>query len=206
MNKKNLELFQLDEGATFEEVTAKYEELKAKYSEERFLDGEVGNEAARMLHKIETAYQELKTEYAEKMENGLRGNAYELVDTYIKNGQLNEAQQLLDSFNERPAEWHYMQSVVFYKKSWINESKKQLEIAMHMEPSNDKYRNSYDKLMQKIEYEHKMAQQMNAQQTGNQQYNNANGAYNQQQQQQMGGNGCCDCLMACCLFQMCCRN
>lgn len=202
MNKKNLELFDLEEGATFEEVTARYEALKAKYSEERFLDGEKGNEAARMLHKIEVAYQELRTEFNEKIENGTRGNAYELVDQYIKNGQLNEAQQLLDSFNERPAEWHYMQSVVFYKKSWINESKKQLEIAMHMEPGNEKYRNSYEKLMQKIEYEHKMAQQINTQQNGTQ-YNNTNGAYNQQQQ--MGG-GCCDCLMACCLFQMCCRS
>ena len=183
MDKKNLELF---------------------YAEERFLDGEKGNEAARMLHKIETAYQELKMEFSEKVENGIRGNAYELVDQYIKNGQLNEAQQLLDSFNERPAEWHYMQSVVFYKKSWINESKKQLEIAMHMDPSNEKYRTAYEKLMQKIEYEHKMAQQMNGQQNAGQ-YNNTNGAYNQQQQQQMGG-GCCDCLMACCLFQMCCRS
>ena len=208
MNKRNLEILGLSEGATIEEVKEKYQELKVKYSEERFLDGEAGNEAARMLNKIEVAYQELCVEFDEMAGDGKRGNAYEQVDELIRNNKLNEAQQMLDAFNERPAEWHYMQSVVFYKKSWINESKKQLEIAMHMEPDNEKYRSSYEKLMQKIEYEQQLARQ-------NAQYGNANGPYGQgqqnnnanynRQQQQMGG-GCCDCLMACCLFQLCCRS
>ena len=46
MNKKNLELLGLEEGATKEDVTAAYEKLRAKYLEERFMDGEVGNNAA----------------------------------------------------------------------------------------------------------------------------------------------------------------
>lgn len=53
------ELLGLTESATDEEITARYQALKEKYSEERWQDGEAGNEAARMLTKIETAYREI---------------------------------------------------------------------------------------------------------------------------------------------------
>ena len=39
----------LSESATDEEITERYNQLKEKYSEERWLDGEAGNEAARNL-------------------------------------------------------------------------------------------------------------------------------------------------------------
>ena len=65
MNKKNLEIFGLDEGATPEDVKAAYETLRAKYLEDRFKDGETGNEAAKMLTKIELAYTELQSEFKE---------------------------------------------------------------------------------------------------------------------------------------------
>ena len=45
--------------ATNEEVENAYKTLKAKYSKERFMEGEIGNEAARMLTKVETAYFEI---------------------------------------------------------------------------------------------------------------------------------------------------
>ena len=66
MNRQNLELFGLSEGASWEEVEAAYNQLHAKLSEDRFLDGEEGNAAARRLTQIEVAYDELKTEYAER--------------------------------------------------------------------------------------------------------------------------------------------
>ena len=46
-------------------------------------------------------------------------------------------------------------SVVFYKKNWTNESKKQLEIAMNMDPYNTKYKEAYTKLKQKMEFNEK---------------------------------------------------
>ena len=60
MNKKNLELFGLGEGATKEDLKTAYDALRAKYLEERFMDGEVGNNAAKMLTQIEVAYNDLK--------------------------------------------------------------------------------------------------------------------------------------------------
>lgn len=152
MNKKNLEILGLEDGATAEEIKAAYEALRAKYLEERFMDGEAGNNAAKMLGKIETAYSELLTELKESSyEDG--ENSFAKVEQLIKDGNLQEAQRVLDGFNERGAQWHYLQSVLFYRKNWMNESKKQLEIAIQLEPDNAKYKEAYRKLIDKINYD-----------------------------------------------------
>ena len=113
MNKQYYELLGLDESATDESVTARYEELKKKYSEDRFLEGEAGNEAARMLNRIDVAYHEIMSERGERRTREDAGSAYARVDELIRAGNLSEAQAALDEFNERPAEWHYLQSVIF---------------------------------------------------------------------------------------------
>ena len=210
MNKHYYEILRVSESATDEEIRARYEELKKKYSEERFLEGEAGNEAARMLNRIEVAYNEIMTERSEKHSAENAGSSYAKVDEYIRAGKINEAQAVLDEFNERPAEWHYLQSVVFYKKNWMNESKKQLEIALQMDSSNEKYRTAYNKLKEKIEYDKKQAE--------NPQQQQAQGGYAQSapqpgydEQQQMGGGFCeqcatccaCNMLMNCCLNACC---
>lgn len=212
MNKHNLELLGLSEGATQEQVEEAYATMRAKLLEDRFLDGEAGNEAARMLTKIQVAYDELLTEFAEfgKGEdiNAGDGSAYARVEELIKSGDLNEAQRVLDSFNERGAQWHYLQSVVFYRKNWMNESKKQLEIAMRLDSANPKYREAYEKLNEKIAYD---AQKQNAN-GGNQgpyQGQDMNNAYSDNQ---MGGSFCASCVECCalnacinCLCNGCCH-
>ena len=55
MNKKHLELFGLTENATKEDIKSAYETLRAKYLEARFMDGEIGTNAAKMLGALETA-------------------------------------------------------------------------------------------------------------------------------------------------------
>ena len=205
MNKQYYELLGVSETATDEEIKARYEELKKKYSEERFLEGEAGNEAARMLNRIDVAYNEIMIERSEKHSAENTGSSYAKVDEYIRAGKINEAQAVLDEFNERPAEWHYLQSVVFYKKNWMNESKKQLEIAIQMDGSNEKYRTAYNKLKEKIEYDKRQAETPRTQQ-GTYQDQSA-GGYDEQQQQ-MGG-GFCEQCATCCACNMlfnCCLN
>lgn len=193
----------LSETATDEEITARYTELKAKYSEDRWLDGEAGNEAARNLTKLETAYRELMDSRKETKQNTDGQDAYEEIAELLKSEKLSEAQARLDAFNERPAEWHYLQAVVYYKKNWINDSKKQLEIAMEMDPSNQKYRSAYGKMNARTEQQYQQQQQ----QTQNPYARNT--SYDEPEQ--MGGNACSDCISCCytylcidCLFSLCC--
>ena len=204
MNKKNLEILGLEEGATVEDIEQAYSTLKAKYMEERFLEGEAGNNAAKMLGKIETARDELISELNEqvKYEEGSTetGDAYAKVEQLIKDGNLQEAQRALDAFNERNAEWHYLQSVVFYRKNWVNESKKQLEIAMRLDAGNEKYKEAYKKLSDKIDYD-----------ANKQNQNNGGSVYQGQDMSYSGdnqmGDFCTSCVECCalnaCLNCMC---
>ena len=197
------EIFGLTSDCTDEELAAKYSELKAKYGEERFAEGEKGNEAARKLTELESAYQEissLRQEQASsvKSDSGL----YKDVEEAIKSGNLSAAQDKLDSFNERGAEWHYLQSVLFYKKNWLNESKKQLEIAMQMDPNNEKYKTSYDKLVKKISSD--SDKNFSSYSSGKETASDVGG-----EPSQMGGNGCLEwcCEMAICNMALnCCCN
>ena len=199
MKKSNLEILGLSEGATEEQIKDAYSRLRAKYLEDRFKDGEEGNEAARMLTKLDMAYNELMSELAEDQSAASGGTSFERVGELIRSGDVQEAQRVLDGFNERNARWHYLQSVVFYKKSWMNESKKQLEIAMQLEPDNEKYKETYRKLCDRI---NGAAQQAQGQQNG------GNGSvYEGQNMQssyddQMGGNFCSSCIQ-CCAINLC---
>lgn len=199
------EILGVSENATDEEVAAAYQKLKDKYSRERFYEGEAGNEAARNLTKVETAYSEITAD--RKLHNNASDRSAEDftdIEKAIKNGNLSDAQSGLDDITDRNAEWHYLQSVVFYKKNWINESKKQLEIAMNMDPHNEKYADSYTKLKQKIDYNEK-------------QFHSGNVFYGQSgshrtTERQMGGSGINDCLSFCAtwccmdmLCSICCR-
>ena len=192
MNKKNLELFGLTEGATKEELNAAYDALRAKYLEERFMDGEVGNNAAAMLTRIETAYSDLLREFSESATTSEDGDSYTRVEELLKDGNLSEAQRVLDSFNERGGRWHYLQSKLFYRKNWVSESRKQLEIAIQLEPNNEQYKETYRKLNDKINYDSQRSQ---------------DGVYqgqtvNSGDENQMGGNFCANCI-ECCYINMC---
>ncbi|MDE7107457.1 MAG: hypothetical protein K2O39_03960, partial [Clostridiales bacterium] len=68
------------------------------------------------------------------------------VDELIRQGKYDEAQDMLDSIQNRNGEWHYMQAIIFYKREWLTDSKTQLEMALREDPDNAKYRASLDKL------------------------------------------------------------
>lgn len=213
MNAKNLEILGLSESATLDDVKNAYETLRAKYLEERFMDGETGNNAAKMLTRIETAYSELTREMSESAATG-DGDAFSRVEELIKAGNIQDAQRELDSFNERGAQWHYLQSIVYYRKNWINESKKQLEIAIQLDGGNEKYKEAYRKLNDRINYNANAAPNQGQPDDGAYR----NGTYQGQtmngggQSDQMGGNACAQCLDCCytymcisCLCDGCCR-
>lgn len=202
MNLQNYEILQVSPDATDDEIKASYERLKAKYNEEKWQDGEAGNNAARMLGKLDAAYAEVMEERKERAQNTSGASSFEEVSATIRSGDLSRAQSLLDEFNERSAEWHYLQSIVFYKKNWMNESKKQLEIAIQMDGSNAKYREAYDKLKARADYR---------QQTGGAPNTNPDPQVSPNGEQ-MGGSWCANCASWCytclcvnCLFNLCCN-
>ncbi len=204
--KEYYELLGLTEQATDEEIDARYQELRDKYCEDRWLDGEAGNNAAKMLTKIETAYKELKEARKERNENTTGASSLDEISALLKQDKVDEAQAALDRIDQRTAEWHYLQAVVYYKKNWTNDSKKQLEIAMQMDSANSKYRAAYAKMNAKNNYNNQSAYG-----NGDTYQNPYNNRPPQDDREQMGGNVCSECCSFCytylcvsCLFNMCC--
>lgn len=199
------ELFGLDESCSDEQLDEAYGKIRSKYAEDRFLEGEAGNEAAKKLTEIDNAYRDIVALRREnsRSDSGA-SDAFKSIEEKIKSGDLAGAQNDLDSFNERNAEWHYLQSVVFYKKKWSNESKKQLEIAMQMDPANEKYKTAYNKLTEKIKSD---SNKNFTSYSGNKGYGrNTSGDSGAPQ---MGGDTCLDwcCQMAICNIALnCCCN
>ena len=191
-------LFGLTEDCSEEELDIAYQEKRKIYAEDRFLEGKAGNEAAKKLTELDMAYRDLKSERRERQTafGQNTDNAFYKIEELIKKGDLHSAQHELDEFNDRNAEWHYFQAVIFFKKNWNNESKKQLEIAMQMDPNNDKYKNSYRKLNEK------MKNDMNKSFAD---FNQNTSAPNNEPQQ-MGGDACCQwcCEMAICNMMLNC--
>ena len=139
-------ILDLKEDATLEEVERAYQQLKNKYKQERYEVGERGEEAADNLDKLETAYKEILDIFERKESKENFGTDFGVIEYLIKQGDLREAQEKLDAISDRSGEWHYLQSIICYKHSWFLESKKQLEFAISMDPSNTKYAESYEKL------------------------------------------------------------
>lgn len=207
MLKDYYDILGVSEYATDREISEAYFALRKKYLEERFSEGEKGNEAAKKLTQIDNAYEEIKRFRSERADGGDL-SLLKQVDEALKAGDLSKAQTLLDSFDQRGAEWHYLQSVVFYKKTWMNECKKQLEIAMALDENNKKYKDTYNRLLEKMN--------ASAQQQNNNQSWNSSGSGNPNDNRvpdfdepQMGGDSCVDfcCRMAICNMCLnCCCN
>lgn len=146
MNNNPYLALMLTDSATEEEINEAYERLKKQYSNDRFLEGEAGYFAAKKLTELEQAYQDILEDLKKKKVVTNFGSIYGEIEQLIKNGNLDDAQAKLDEVSERTAEWHYLQSIIFYRKNWHSESKKQLEIAVSLEPNNAKYREALTKL------------------------------------------------------------
>lgn len=132
--------------ATQEEIKAAYESLRAQYSADLFEEGEKGANASRMLNRLEEAYNEcLELQQRNVHVSGGTGS-YGDITQLIKDGKLEQAQEQLDNIEYRDGEWHYLQAVIYHRRNWNVESKKQLEIALAIDANNEKYQRALDNL------------------------------------------------------------
>ena len=171
----------LDKTATPEELKERYYALREQYGEQRFKSGEEGNEGARKLQELEEAWNRINADVEHDTVTASFNGDYGIIDELIRQGKYNEAQDMLDSIQDRNGEWHYMQSIVFYKREWLTESKAQLEMALREDPNNPKYKSSLEKLNMVIGGPQRPNQNTtNPNQQAQQSQGGYNGGYNQQ--------------------------
>ena len=117
------------------------------------------------------------------------GNDYSKVEELIRAGKLTNAQEIMDNVTLRDGKWHYYQSVIYYKRDWMQESKKQLELAIECDPDNQKYKDTLARLVKVM---------------GNPNTNPRDMGTPPMENPQMTGNCLSNCCMAYCCSELCC--
>ncbi|MEG1806061.1 MAG: tetratricopeptide repeat protein [Clostridia bacterium] len=156
MQNKLFKILNLQDDATSSEIEQAYNAKRSKLREDMFLEGRAGNEAARDLTVLENTYSDYlneirfaKNKTQETSADNMHGSSVDVfadIEAFVKAGKLNEAQELLDNIQTRDDKWHFHQAMVYFKKDWFTDSKKHLEKAMELNPNNEKYKSTYDKL------------------------------------------------------------
>ena len=140
-------ILNIDPNSSIDELDAQYALLKAQYSEERFLPGSKGNEAADKLTELEIAYKEILNQLALKGGNASNTTYdFSAIAKLIESGKYSDAQGMLDNISLHTAEWHYTQAMLFYRREFTLEAKNQLEMALKKEPYNTKYISALERL------------------------------------------------------------
>lgn len=154
MSKNPYLILGIEENATQAEIEEAYQRLSEKYSNERFLEGEAGENAARNLGEVRNAYIEAISlaKKASYISDGL--DELYSAEQAIKENRLDEAQQELDNTMNRSARWHYLQAHLYYKRGWLVECKNQLELALKQDPDNAKYQSDLQKLISEMNPSH----------------------------------------------------
>lgn len=207
------EIFGLSVGATDSEIDEAYNKLRAKYRSEMFLEGERGDDAAKKLTELENAYRDVlesRTYKTNEETYSEVGAKFKKVEELVKSGRINEAQDILDDITERTADWHYYQAMVFYKKDWFTDAKKQLELALEKDKDNEKYKKTLQKLekvmsggarVEKVDKNNKKNENPAEEWWKEQQKNNGGNSPDwDDNNRQMGG---CDDALNCCSQLLC---
>ena len=198
------------------EILEAYKKKREYYQAHVFDEGDAGAEAARMLEVLDNAYQDAMSYCHEHAVVDGEGNSdFDLVKSAISAKDFVQAQTLLDDMYYRGGEWHYYQAIVFYEKNWLNESKKQLELAVNLDPDNAKYKRALENMKKKIDGTGEFAggnkgeSFQNAQSGGKSQgYNPQQDAATQrtyQQQQANAADGCCTACQCAICADCCCE-
>ena len=187
----------LSPDASEEELKARYEALKAEYGEQRFKSGEEGNEGAKKLSELEAAWAQISADLQKRTSKEQYGDGdYGYIDDLIKKGDYNDAQARLDAITDRTAQWHYLQSIIYYKREWLSDSREQLSKAVEMDPTNEKYKTALNKLDMVIGNPQTDAHTLGV---------DPSSAPDGQNGQLCGGNTLSNCCLAYCLTDCCCQ-
>lgn len=131
--------------ATQAQIAEAYNNLRAIYQAQLFEEGEVGNEAGRKLAELDAAYAECLEDKQNDYTVSSNGG-YGDIEDLIRAGNVEDAQTMLDNIENRDAQWHYLQAVIYHKRGWNVESKKQLDIAITLDDTNENYKQARDRL------------------------------------------------------------
>ena len=138
------------QSATDGEVKKAYRELARKYHPDNYHDNPLADLAQEKMKEINEAYNDIlrRREGGGKYRPG--GDGYtnasgssaesNRVRAAINAGDIRLAEELLNSFPVRDAEWNFLMGSVCYRKGWLDDAERYYQTAAGMDPGNTEYR------------------------------------------------------------------
>ncbi len=149
--------------ATDEEIKKAYRNLARKYHPDNYHDNPLADLAQERMKEINEAYEAIQAQrkaHSGAYSQGSYGNGsyssgsygsyygtdpfYQRVRGAINQGDLNLADELLNSRAERDGEWHFLKGSICYRRGWMDEAKRYFETAVQMDPDNREYQHAMD--------------------------------------------------------------
>lgn len=158
------EILGVPRNASDEQIKEAYKELVKKYHPDKYQDNPLADLAEDKLQEINEAYDKIMNErgssysysnqsYSDHSyasggnsqqsysdQAGAAVGDFMQVRRNIDAGNLAAAESILNSYNDRSAEWFFLSGVVASRKGWYDEAVSKLETACRMEPTNMEYR------------------------------------------------------------------
>jgi molecular chaperone DnaJ len=162
------EVLGIKEGASEEEIKRAYREQVKKYHPDQYQDNPLSELAEEKLKELNEAYDYLMKNAANRKRNRQTGgswkndyssgryggssdnyadnNFFNQVKMHINNGNINQAETMLDSHPNRTAAWYFLKGIIFSRRGWYDEAFNHIQVAVNMDPTNFEYRNALNKM------------------------------------------------------------
>jgi molecular chaperone DnaJ len=155
--KNPYEVLGIKEGTSEEEIKKAYRELVKKYHPDQYQDNPLEKLAEEKLRDINEAYDYLMKNSGARKETVYNDNSrtwsnqgdnefFNQVRSNINSGNIQSAENLLNGYANRTAQWYYLKGLVFMRKGWYDEALSHIQTATNMDPSNFEYRNALSRL------------------------------------------------------------
>lgn len=143
------EVLGVKQGASPDEIKKAYRELVKKYHPDQYRDNPLSTLAEEKLKEINEAYDYLGKNNGgseSSVNNNYSSGDFSKVRMHINNGNIVEAEQMLDRMTSKTAEWYYLKGVIYIQKGWYSEGYNYLKTAVDMDPNNFEYRSALNKV------------------------------------------------------------
>jgi molecular chaperone DnaJ len=146
--------------ASDDEVKKAYRDLAKKYHPDNYANNPLADLAAEKMKQINEAYDQIT-----KMRSGQGGSSgdyggyygsssgyssssFQNIREMLNSGRIQDAKTALDAVSpsDRNAEWHFLHGILLYKIGWANESFREFQNAVQMDPGNPEYREALERM------------------------------------------------------------
>ena len=145
------EVLGVSPSASDEEIKRAYRELARKYHPDNYAGNPLADLASEKMKQINEAYDAIT-----RMRSGGSGSssgsnsghssgygsgnsAYSQIRSLINNNRISEAEMQLNAIGSKDAEWYFLSGEIAYRKGWLDEARRNYQIACSMAPNNYEY-------------------------------------------------------------------